>query len=239
MDFLEGALLGPMWSDTDYQTRKHTGVNLLISLIFWLYLLYAFYRINTSGTPFLIADNHLNWLLLGSLLFLISPLLCVIYYRSSLLVRFIILFVQFCKYLMLYLAFFKWLAPSLDIDFSNTLNSITVFLNDTVGTAIEYYTERYQTSGLVASTAVLAFIAFVIGIILLCLCITLPFLYFKLLRWLQAVTDDVMWICVDFGRVLVRNKTITIPARLHSLVQHISQVQRRNDAGRNKVPNKK
>lgn len=234
MDFLEGALLGPLWSDTDYQTRKHTGFNLLISLAFWLYLLYAFYRINSSGTPFLLADNLLNWTFIGSLLFLLSPLLCLIYYRSPLIARFAILFVQFAKYLTLYLAFFKWLAPSLEIDFGTTLTSMTVFLNDTVGTAIEYYTERYQTSGLFASTTVLAIIAFLVGLLILSLCVCLPFLYFKLLSWLQAVVDDIMWIGVDFSRVLVRKKKIVVPQKMLSLVQHVSRVQRQNAGRHNK-----
>lgn len=234
MDFLEGTLLGPLWSDTDYQTRRHTGFNLLISLTFWLYLFYAFYRINSSGTPFLLADNFLNWTFIGCVLFLASPLLCLIYYRCSLVARFAILSVQFGKYVALYLAFFKWLAPSLEIDFANALTSITVFLNDTVGTAIEYYTERYQTSGLFASTAVLGLIALIVGILLLSMCICLPFLYFKLLRWLQAVVDDIMWICVDFSRVLVRKKKIVVPKQMLSLVQHVSRVQRQNEGRHNK-----
>lgn len=235
MDFLEGTLLGPLWSDTDYQTRRHTGFNLFISLMFWLYLFYAFYRINSSGTPFLLADNILNWTFIGSILFLISPLLCLIYYKSPLIARFAILFTQFAKYLSLYLAFFKWLAPSLEIDFSTTLTSVTVFLNDTVGTAIEYYTERYQTSGLFASTAILGIVAFIVGLVILSLCVCLPFLYFKLLRWLQAVVDDIMWICVDFSRVLVRKKKIVVPQKMISLVQHVSRVERQNASRHNKL----
>lgn len=235
MDFLEGSLLGPLWSDTDYQTRSHTGFNLLISLVFWLYLFYAFYRINSSGTPFLLATNIFNWTFIGCVLFLISPLLCLIYYRTSLIVRFAILFLQLAKYLSLYLAFFKWLAPSLEINFGTTIASMTVFLNDTVGTAIEYYTERYQTSGLFASTAVLLILALLVGLLIFSLCVCLPFVYFKLLQWLQAVVDDIMWICVDFLRLLVHKKKIVVPQQMLSLVRHVSRVQRQNEGRHNKA----
>jgi len=73
MDFLEGYLLGPQWSDTEYETRHHAGFHLLLGLA--VALAFGFLLVNP--------DQAARWvwpwqipLLLFSALVLVNPLLC-------------------------------------------------------------------------------------------------------------------------------------------------------------------
>lgn len=225
MDFLEGALLGPLWSDTDYATRKHTGFNLLISLVFWAGLAWLFYRVNTAGTPLLLRETAPNWIFLALLCFLLSPFLSLIYYRLPLVGRLPVLAFMFAKFGMMYLAVFKWLAPNLEINFSSALTSLTVFLNDTVGTFIEYYTERYHTSGLFVSAAVLVIVGLIVGLLTLLAVCTLPYLYFALLRWFQAVLDDILWIMIDLVNYFTKSRKFKIPRLLQDMAQNAKLVK--------------
>lgn len=225
MDFLEGALLGPLWSDTDYATRKHTGFNLLISLVFWACLFFIFYKVNTSGTPWLLREAAPNWVLWAIVLFFVSPFLCLLYYRLPLIGRLPVLALMLCKYLMMYLAVFKWLAPNLEVNFSSALSSLTVFLNDTVGTFIEYYTERYQTSGLFVSATFLLIVCGIIGLLLLLTVCTLPYLYFALLKWFQGVLDDILWIMIDLVNYFVKNKNVKVPKLVQDMAYNAAIVK--------------
>ena len=80
MDYLEGLLLGRLWSDTDYENRKHFGLFILYGLfvdaiILYIYILErGFLGIGNIG-PIHIA--------VFVLIFLAHPMICFSYSRMA------------------------------------------------------------------------------------------------------------------------------------------------------------
>lgn len=42
MDYLEGSLIGPVWSDTEYKRRRHLGSHIILSVLMLLFFVLAF-----------------------------------------------------------------------------------------------------------------------------------------------------------------------------------------------------
>lgn len=93
MDFLEGILLGPDFSDTIYQERKSKETRVICFFAFYI-ILKTLSNIFSQSSYFL---GGLICLIILPILMIISPWLSNVYYNQSLLNRFLILFFQLSK----------------------------------------------------------------------------------------------------------------------------------------------
>ena len=89
MDFLEGFLMGPVWSDTEYETRRHVGFFWLVG---WLFLaIFAFLLLYPEKAPvWLSMPGYLPYVMFF-VLALASPFACRYYYRMNVFVKVAIL----------------------------------------------------------------------------------------------------------------------------------------------------
>ena len=146
MDFLEGFLLGPIWSDTEYETRRHTGFYWLIG---WVALAVYIYL---QLTPTFL----LSWLtlplwapvLIVLVLMLISPFACRYYYRLNIVIKVIILAVQLFKLLMAFLAFYQRVLPLYKLNLDTLPQQLLDYVNQTVTQATETFTAMGQAVGM-------------------------------------------------------------------------------------------
>ena len=98
MDYLEGLFLGPLWSDTDYENRRHTGLFLLYGLSVVGVIAYSYL---TGGFAGLLAGHQILKIILLMLLFLASPFMCFRYYRMPTWVKLPVLLAEAAKYFVL------------------------------------------------------------------------------------------------------------------------------------------
>ena len=85
MDYLEGFLIGPVWSDTEYQTRRHTMVHIVLASL--VAALYVALLVMPSLRPIvLIVPVRISAVAFVLLMFL-TPFLSAFYYRIPAFIR--------------------------------------------------------------------------------------------------------------------------------------------------------
>lgn len=190
MDFLEGALLGPLWSDTDYEDKSHRLLGLAYIVIVYAIVLYLF---KLSGIPFLFAGiGPFIWLVLTLFLMVISSFLAMRYYNWGLSRRFGVLGILFLKYCSATAFLISCFRPFYALDFAAFKDLTLDFLNNTAGDFISNAAENFRVMGLVMSSllvAALGFLAFVAFVILVLL---IPILFLQLVRTVQNVWDRIL-----------------------------------------------
>ena len=134
MDYLEGFLIGPVWSDTEYRSRRHFSAHVLLAAVMGAaFAALAFF-------PDLEADwVFVKWplsLVLFVFLILVTPLLSLLYYRFPVYVRPVVLVLYVLKYLLVFYILVHYFLPLLvfekqtlpDLLFTRVDNHITVSL---------------------------------------------------------------------------------------------------------------
>ncbi|NJP40732.1 hypothetical protein HCH52_06665 [Oscillospiraceae bacterium HV4-5-C5C] len=203
MDYLEGSLLGPFWSDTDYETRSHHGRAILISLLFWLVLAAAVWRYNTAGVSLWLTVPRF-WLQFLILLTVLSPLVSMFYYRLPFFLRLSVIVFQIIKYLCLLLTSWSWIVPHMAFNSQLTFSYLVNWLNNTVGAFVERNTEVNQVFGLVFSAAWVFVVSILLFAAVIAAVIFAPIIYVKLYSALQRLWDWVIsrisaWLRHDFS----------------------------------------
>ncbi len=187
MDFLEGFLMGPIWSDTEYETRRHTG-------LYWLFgwLAFAIY-IWLQFTPVL-AQPWLalpRWapLVTFAFLLLLAPFACRYYYQLSLLVKLPILSLLIIKLLAGFLAFYQWLLPLYTLQTEDLPQDLLEYINQTIAKSTETFSSMGQAVGMLVGILVggLQVVFTFVGILLLASIV--PALYLAFLQIIQRLVD--------------------------------------------------
>jgi len=187
MDFLEGFLLGPIWSDTEYETRNHTGFYWLIG---WLTCAVFIWML-------VFPDKIPEWLnlpqslpiLLAALIALISPFASRYYYRMNILVKFLILLIQLLKFCLAFLGLFQYLLPKIKLDLAALPQDILEFINKTIAKTTDYFGELGEGLGMllgIISGGLLIVLVFAGGLLAASL---VPVLYLALLKLIQRCID--------------------------------------------------
>lgn len=189
MDYLEGLLLGRLWSDTDYENRRHFGLFIIYGLfvdavILFLYItnqeLFGFGRIGPIHIAIFV------------LLFLANPFICFRYYRMPLWGKCLILLVKIFKSYLIVSYTVSLLLPKLSVQVGDLQDFLIAYLNST----LETYTEKFQASAGSFSTVlgVLAGGVHVVGVVLLyaIAAIVIPSLIYLAIKLVQYVWDWVV-----------------------------------------------
>ncbi len=109
MDYLEGALIGPIWSDTEYKRRRHLGSHIILSLLMLLFFVLSYVR--PYWTEAFIFVAYPASLIILIILVLLTPLLSSFYYRLPLAIRPLLLILYIFKYLLLLYLLLHFLLP--------------------------------------------------------------------------------------------------------------------------------
>lgn len=189
LDYLEGLLLGRLWSDTDFENRKHFGLFVIYGLLVDAIVLYIY----ISG------KGLLNFGIVGpihiavfTLLFLANPFISFRYYRMPWWGKILVLAVKIYKSYLIVSYTVSLLLPRLSVQVDDLQDFLMTYLNGT----LEKYTEKFQASAGSFSTVlgVLAGGVHVVGTVLLyaLAAIIIPGLIYLAIRLVQYVWDWVV-----------------------------------------------
>jgi hypothetical protein len=189
LDYLEGLLLGRLWSDTDFENRKHFGLFVIYGLLVDAIVLYLY----ISG------KGLLNFGIIGpihiavfTLLFLANPFISFRYYRMPWWGKILVLAVKIYKSYLIVSYTVSLLLPRLSVQVDDLQDFLMTYLNGT----LEKYTEKFQASAGSFSTVlgVLAGGVHVVGTVLLyaLAAIIIPGLIYLAIRLVQYVWDWVV-----------------------------------------------
>jgi hypothetical protein len=189
LDYLEGLLLGMLWSDTDFENRKHFGLFVIYGLLVDAIVLYLY----ISG------KGLLNFGIVGpihiavfTLLFLANPFISFRYYRMPWWGKILVLAVKIYKSYLIVSYTVSLLLPRLSVQVDDLQDFLMTYLNGT----LEKYTEKFQASAGSFSTVlgVLAGGVHVVGTVLLyaLAAIIIPGLIYLAIRIVQYVWDWVV-----------------------------------------------
>lgn len=187
MDFLEGFLLGPLWSDTEYENRKHTGFFWFIGLATCALLGFLF--LYPEKAPILLETNLTGLIALFVLLTLISPLISHVYYRMILPVRLAILLLQSLKFFSGMLVLVRLALPRIGIDTDTLAQDALDLINKIIGTSTDYFTKLAQGTGMLVGIVLggLGVVMALASVIVISLVV--PILWLALLRIIQRGID--------------------------------------------------
>lgn len=139
MDYLEGLFLGKIWSDTDFENRRHMGLFVLYGLLVDCFLLYYYF----FGHPLLAVGSFgILQLILFILLFLACPFICFRYYRMPMAGKIIILVEKVLKSYLVMSFTASQMFSRITVQKSGFQEFIISYLNGT----LEKYTERFAAS---------------------------------------------------------------------------------------------
>ena len=189
LDYLEGLLLGRLWSDTDFENRKHFGLFVIYGLLVDAIVLYIY----ISG------KGLLNFGIVGpihiavfTLLFLANPFISFRYYRMPWWGKILVLAVKIYKSYLIVSYTVSLLLPRLSVQVDDLQDFLMTYLNGT----LEKYTEKFQASAGSFSTVlgVLAGGVHVVGTVLLyaLAAIIIPGRIYLAIRIVQYVWDWVV-----------------------------------------------
>ena len=186
LDYLEGLLLGKLWSDTDFENRKHFGLFVLYGLLVDAIILYI-YILGKGILGFgVIGPIHIA---VFTLLFLANPFICFRYYRMPWWGKISILLVKIFKSYLIISYTVSLLLPKLSVRVDDLQDFLISYLNST----LEKYTEKFQASAGSFSTVlgVLAGGVHVVGTVLLfaLAAIVIPSLIYLAVKIAQYVWD--------------------------------------------------
>lgn len=139
MDYLEGLMLGRLWSDTDYENRKHFWLFIIYGLLTNSFVLYAY----ILGKKLLwCGDFGMPLFAAFIVLFVASPFICFRYYRMPFWGKLIILAEKIFKSYLVLSYTVSLMLPRLTVNVGDLQTFVIDYLNKT----LETYTTKYAAS---------------------------------------------------------------------------------------------
>lgn len=186
MDFLEGFLMGPLWSDTEYESRHHIGFYFLIGLI----------AAGTFGYLVINPEQAARWVwpwpvpaLLLLLLLMLNPFICHHYYRQNHLVRLLALFVLAVKYILAILLLFAIALPMVHLDLANLAENLLTLTNESIAEMSERFSALNNASAMIFGIVAGSFMMLLRAALVIAAGALVPSLTLLAVRWLQQAID--------------------------------------------------
>jgi len=189
VDYMEGLFLGTLWSDTDYENRKHTGLFIVYGMLVCGLIALNYFTGSFSG---LLASQRTLKLVLFLILFLASPFLCFRYYRYSVWIKIPILLVQALKYFLLTVLLTTWVMPFTNISFPKLQTSFLDFVNSTLASATERFAESAGTFSTVLGVITGGIYIVFLAVVFVILAVMIPGTVVLLVRLVQYAYDKLI-----------------------------------------------
>ncbi len=192
MDYWEGFLLGPLWSDTDYETRRHAGLILGIGAIVWAAV---FLIVLLPGMQSVFISPVSLRLSIGVFiaLTLASPFLCRFFYRCPLPLRIVILAVLLLKIVAGMMVPVNLLLADFHLDIDTLQSDAMLFFNDYLGGMIDKFTDGYGGTGMIIGIVVGGLSILLMGTGIALASLIAPRLILAGMRLLQWAYDSLLF----------------------------------------------
>lgn len=139
MDYLEGLFLGKLWSDTDFENRRHGSLFIIYGLFVDVLVLYYY----MMGQPlFHLGEFDMVQLIVFGVLFIACPFICMRYYRMPFWGKALVMIEKVIKSLIVVSFTVSLMEPRLTVKFDELQDFIIAYLNST----LETYTEKFAAS---------------------------------------------------------------------------------------------
>ena len=187
MDYLEGFLIGPIWSDTEYQTRRHVMVHILIAFV--IAAVYVLLLFLPRFRPVVLALPLAFTAIAFVVLVFLTPFISAFYYRIPAYVRPLLLILYMLKYVFAFLTLLHLVMPLYTPD----IGALTDMILERINMRIEMMTEWFSFLG-----PLLSMIAGIIigglwlvgeGALVVIALITIPLLLFGLIKGFRQLMD--------------------------------------------------
>lgn len=142
LDYMEGLFLGSLWSDTDYENRRHISLFVLYGVLVCGVIALSYF---TGQLSDLLGGQRIPKVTLFLILFLASPFLCFRYYRYPLWVKLPILLSGFVKYFLMTVLLTTWIMPFLNVSATDLQQGVLTFLNKTLESSTKIFVSSAGT----------------------------------------------------------------------------------------------
>jgi hypothetical protein len=195
MDYLEGFLIGSIWSDTDYRTRRHYHAHVFLAAL-----------MGAAFTFFLFfPDKMSKWVVVPqplSLVFLIflmlaPPIISSIYYRVPFYVRPFLLLLYIMKYVLLFYTLVHFFFPLVTVDRANFSDLLFARIDDRMTRSLDRFSDSGKVLTTVAGVLIGAFWIIAEGLLVVLILIAVPLAAICLLKGIRYVLDIVLYELID------------------------------------------
>ena len=139
MDYIEGLFLGKLWSDTDFENRKHLALFLLYGLFIDCLVIFSYWT--GKVIPVLSGINVLK-VVIFAILFIACPFICFRYYRMPLWGKILVLLEKLYKHVLIVGFTVSMILPRLTVKSGDLQTFMIDYLNKT----LEKYTMKFFES---------------------------------------------------------------------------------------------
>ncbi|MGI6157253.1 MAG: hypothetical protein ACOYH4_02060 [Saccharofermentanales bacterium] len=185
MDYLEGFLIGPVWSDTDYQSRRHVSAHVFLATVMAaLFVVFVIFP-NTVDRWIWIDWPWSLILLIAAVL--LTPVLSANYYRWHAALRPIILLLYAFKYVLLFYVLVHIFLPMTELETASLPALVYARMDNHITVMLEKIASGGGILATVAGVLVggLWVVAEVLLILLILIAVPLAaIMLFKCLQWL-------------------------------------------------------
>ena len=139
MDYIEGLFLGKLWSDTDFENRRHMMLFILYGLFVDALVLFSYW---TGKIIPVLSGISILKIIIFALLFIACPFICFRYYRMPLWGKILVLLEKLYKHVLIVGFTVSLLLPRLTVKSGDLQTFMVDYLNKT----LEKYTEKFFES---------------------------------------------------------------------------------------------
>ena len=189
MDYLEGLFLGSLWSDTDFENRKHFSLFILFGMLVCGCVAFSYF---TGQLSSLLGGQRVLKLVVFLAVFLASPFLHFRYYRNPLWVKIPVLIIDAVKYFALTVLCTTWVMPYLNISAAELQQHVVDFLNNTLESSTKMFAESAGTFSTVIGVITGGIYAVFLFAAALMLAVLIPGTIFLIVKWIQYGYDKLI-----------------------------------------------
>lgn len=190
MDFLEGFFLGPIWSDTEYETRTHSGFHLFVGAL--IGAVFAWLAVMPEQQDIWLRLPLALCFVLFILLWLATPFMGRIYYQMPFFVKPWLLLAQLIKIGVAFIAAFEIILPKVHIDLATLPQDLMDAVNTTITEATEFFDKLGKAAGMLLGIIGGGLIIVLRLLLLLGVLILAPIALLLLIKLVQRVLDLVV-----------------------------------------------
>lgn len=186
MDYLEGLFLGKLWSDTDFENRRHLG---LFTLYGFLVALIFSYRYLTGRPLFFLGGFGTIQTVLLVLLFLGCPFICFRYYRMPFWGKLLVIFEKIAKAVLVIDLTVELAIPRVKVQVGGLQDYLIGYLNSTLETYTEKFASEAGSFATVMGVLMGGIHTVLVFVGIIALAVIVPGLVFLLIRYVQFGYD--------------------------------------------------
>ncbi len=195
IDYLEGFLIGSIWSDTDYRTRRHYHAHVfLAALMGAAFALFHFFP--DSISKWVVVPWPLSLVLLIILL-LATPIISSIYYRIPFFIRPLLLLLYVMKYVLLFYTLVHFFFPLITLDQGEVPALLLSRIDDRMTRSLDRHSASGSVLTTVAGVLVGAFWIIAEGLVVILVLIVVPLIAIALLKGIRYVLDFGLYELID------------------------------------------